>query len=108
MIDKLEAMVERGASFRKDFDEIYREVRHSPDFGAFRRSKYYRAVADLRPLGFDAILHLEQKRYGTHKVELLDSGKKGMAQLEFMLNQIVDHDPNSLRIGRIDLATDVQ
>jgi hypothetical protein len=93
--------------FRKEFAEIYREIRHNPEFGACRRSKYYRAVADLRPLGVDAILHLEQKRYGSHKVELLDSGKKGMTQLESMLDQIVDHNPASLRIGRLDLATDV-
>lgn len=108
MIDKLEAMIERGTSFRKGpISELYRAARQGVEGGTFRRSRYYRAIADLRPHGFDAILHMEQKRYGTHKVELLETGKKGMREIESTLDQIVDHDPRSYRIGRIDLATDV-
>ena len=108
MIDKIEAMVERNSNFRKDVSELYRQVRSNPDFGAARRSKFYHAVADLRPMGFDAILHMEQKRYGTHKVELLETGKKSMAELESTLGEIVDADPSTFRLGRIDLAVDVR
>jgi hypothetical protein len=108
MIDKIEAMIERDTYFRKDVSELYRQVRSNPDFGGARRSKFYHAVADLRPLGFDAVLHMEQKRYGTHKVELLETGKKSMAELESTLGAIVDADPLSFRIGRIDLAADVR
>lgn len=108
MIDKIEAMVERNSSFRGDVSELYRQVRSNPDFGGARRSKFYHAVADLRPLGFDVILHMEQKRYGTHKVELLETGKKSLAELESTLENIVDADPSSFRIGRIDLAADVR
>lgn len=107
MIDKIEAMVERGTGFRGVVGEFYREARYNPEFGAFRRSKYYHAVADLRPYGFDAILHMEQKRYGTHKIELLETGKKGMAELESTIDQIVDQNPSTCRLGRIDLATDI-
>jgi hypothetical protein len=62
----------------------------------------------LRPFGFDAMLHIDQKRYGTHKVELLETGKKGMAEIHSMLERIVDCDPGGCRLGRIDLATDVR
>ena len=65
-------------------------------------------MADLRPLGFDAILHIDQKRYGTHKVELLETGKKGMAEIQSTLEQIIDCDPGACRLGRIDLAVDVR
>jgi hypothetical protein len=108
LIDKIEAMVERGTSFRGIANELYREVRFNPDFGAFRRSKFYHAVADLRPFGMDAILHMEQKRYGTHKIELLETGKKGLAELESTIEQIVDQNPSQCGLGRIDLAADVR
>jgi hypothetical protein len=108
MIDKIEAMVERGTDFRGELNELRRSSPWDPYFPVLRPSKFYKAVADLRPFGFDAMLHIDQKRYGTHKVELLETGKKGMAEIYSMLEQIVDCDPGGCRLGRIDLATDVR
>ena len=71
-------------------------------------SKFYKAVADLRPFGFDAMLHIDQKRYGTHKVEIFETGKKSMAEIQHTLEGIVDCDPGGCRLGRIDLAADVR
>ena len=108
MIDKIEAMIERGTEFRGRLNDLKRV---SPfDFLAsnLRPSKFYKAVADLRPMGFDAMLHIEQKRYGTSKIELLETGRKGMAEIQDTVERIADCDPASLRLGRVDLAADVR
>jgi hypothetical protein len=108
MIDKIEAMVERGTDFRGELNELRRGSPWDPYFSILRPSKFYKAVADLRPFGLDAMLHIDQKRYGTHKVELLETGKKGMAEIQSTIERIVKCDPGGCRLGRIDLATDVR
>src|ERR1017187_6882544 len=108
MIDKIEAMVERGTDFRGELNELRRGAPWDPYFQVLRPSKFYKAVADLRPLGFSAMLHIDQKRYGTHKIELLETGKKSMAEIHSTIERIVDCDPGGCRLGRIDLAADVR
>jgi hypothetical protein len=108
MIDKIEAMIERGTYFRGELNELRRGSPWDAFSSLLRPSKFYKAVADLRPFGFDAMLHIEQKRYGTHKVELFETGKKGIAEIESTLERIVDCDPGGCRLGRIDLAADVR
>jgi hypothetical protein len=108
MIDKIEAMIERGTYFRGELDGLRRASPWDTLSPALRPSKYYKAVADLRPFGFDAMLHIDQKRYGTHKVELFETGKKGMTELLSTIERIVDCDPGGCRLGRVDLAADVR
>src|SRR5215472_14929135 len=108
MIDKIETMIERGTDFRGDLNELRRASPWDPYSSMLKPSKFYKAVADLRAIGLDAILHIEQKRYGTHKVELIETGKKGMAEIHETLERIVNCDPGGCRLGRIDLAADVR
>src|SRR5215471_3964806 len=108
MIDKIMAMADRGTKFRGELNELRRGSPWDPYFSVLQPSKFYRAVADLRPFGFDAMLHIEQKRYGTHKIELFETGKKGMAEIQSTLERIVNCDPGGCRLGRIDLAADVR
>jgi len=108
MIDKIEAMIERGTYFRGELNELRRGSPWDAFSPMLRPSKFYKAVADLRPFGFDAMLHIEQKRYGTHKVEFFETGKKSMGEIQNTLEQIVDCDPAGCRLGRIDLAADVR
>lgn len=108
MIDKVEVMVSHDAHFGTKFRPVFAELRRNPQFGPFKPSKHFRAVADLRELlGVDAIAHLEQKQYGTHKFELIDTGKKSMNQMCSILEEMVECDPLSHRVSRIDLAVDV-
>ena len=107
MIDKIEAMIERGTDFRGALNDLKRASPWEP-YNDVRPSKFYHAVVDLRPRGFDAMLHIEQKRYGTHKVELFETGKKGLAEIQDTLERIVDCDPAGCRLGRIDLTADVR
>jgi hypothetical protein len=44
-------------------------------------------------MGLEAMLHVDQKRHHTSKIELLETGKKGMAQIQDTLERIVDADP---------------
>jgi hypothetical protein len=108
MIDKIEAMIERGTDFRGELNKLRRASPWDPFSSFIRPSKFYKAVADLRPFGLEAMLHIDQKRYGTHKVELFETGKKGMAEIQSTLEQIVECDPGHCRLGRIDLAADVR
>jgi hypothetical protein len=108
MIDKIEAMMERGTAFRGELNQLRRAT---PDAFSptLKPSRFYKGVADLRQtFGIDAILHIDQKRYGTHKVELLETGKKGMTEIKDILEQIIDADPGGCRLGRVDLAVDVR
>lgn len=106
-IDKLEVMVPAHAPFTGDFEYIHRELRREPEFGPFRPSRHYRAVANLQPFGYDAILHLEQKRFGGHKLELLETGSKTYQEMEDLQKRIFDSDPMLHRVGRVDLCADV-
>lgn len=108
MIDKIEAMIEPNVHFRGDLHTFDWGLRDNPFCTSVRPSKYYHAVADLRPFGHDAMLHYQQKRYKTHKVELFETGKKGMAEIHSILEKIVDCDPGDCRLGRVDLAADVR
>lgn len=113
MIDKIEVMVEAETPFRSDLDSYCRAMvepdgeRDDP-YSKVRRSKFYQAVGDLRPLGLDAMLHYDQKRYHTHKIEFFETGKKGLGEIEGTLEKIVDCDPGDCRLGRVDLAADVR
>lgn len=103
MIDKLELIVMHDAPFRRQIANLYRTLRlsHNSSRGL------YGAALDLRQFGSDAILRLEHKRYGTHKIELLNTGKKTMTELCATLERIIDKDPLSHRVSRIDLAVDI-
>jgi hypothetical protein len=108
MIDKIEAMVEPNTPLRGMLRAIDWDSRDDAFCSTIRPSKYYRAVADLRPIGFDAMLHYEQKRYGSHKIEFFETGKKGMAEIQDTVERIVDCNPSKLRLGRVDLAADIR
>lgn len=107
MIDKIEAMIERGTHLRGGLEDLTKISPYDPTNTFMRPSKFYWAVADLRSMGYPVMLHLQQKRYGTHKVEMLETGKRGMAELHAVLESIVDADPDDCRLGRVDLAADV-
>ena len=107
MIDKIEVISERGNGFGKQFKPIEQELRGNPRFASFRPSKHYLAVGDLRPFGFDAIMHLEQRRYGTSKLELLDTGAKKLGEMCSTVEELLDGDPLKHRVSRIDLCADV-
>jgi hypothetical protein len=108
LIDKIEAMIERGTPLRGELSWLESADPFDFDARTIRKSKFYNKVADLRPMGIEAMLHFDQKKYHTSKIELLETGKKGIAEITDTMERIVDVDPGGLRLGRIDLAVDVK
>jgi Replication initiation factor len=112
MIDKIEVMVKADTRFRGELQEFHSISPFDPCVSHIRPSKFYHLVADLRPRGFDALLHVGlklggKKSHGDHKIELLETGKKGMREIDGTLEAIADCDPRGCRVGRIDLAADI-
>jgi hypothetical protein len=70
-------------------------------------------VTDIRPVGIDALLHYSLKRVehdlheGEHKLELLDTGKKGYSGLVAQIEGAVECAIDDLEFMRIDLCADM-
>jgi len=112
MIDKIEVMVRPETPFRGELKELHSISPFDPCVQHVRPSKFYHLVADLRPRGFDALLHVGlklggKKYHGGHKIELLETGKKSMSEIDGMVEAIADCNPRGCRVGRIDLAADI-
>jgi len=103
LIDKLEVRVPAEARYTPDMGEV---LHWQPDL--FRYSRFYLGIADLRPLGVDALLHQCARATRDHKVELLDTGAIGLGEMIARIEQIFAVDARSLEVMRIDLAADIQ
>lgn len=108
VLDKLEIRVPAAVPFRPEFGALYSELR-SDLKGPFRkRGPHYTLTGDLRAYGYDAILHLHcMHGQGNHKLELLDTGKRGFSFLLGDCERIFDIDPLKCGVMRVDCATDV-
>jgi hypothetical protein len=75
MIDKVDLRVPGQTPYSPEFQRLYQDLRNDPK-GPFRFSQYYLAVADLRPYGYQALLHTHSRldKEGNHKLELIDTG----------------------------------
>jgi hypothetical protein len=70
---------------------------------------HYAGRADLRPVGIDAILHLQCKHGQKHsKLEVLDVGKKPYSEIVSLIEDVAEVDRDQLGIMRIDLTADVR
>lgn len=109
MIDKLEVIVPNGKPFAREFAAVYADAAAD---GAipWRSSRHYTNVVDLRPFGFDSILHAGCKRGkdGNHKLELIDTGSKTYSEIVAEVEQVFDVNPLKLECKRVDLCADVQ
>lgn len=108
MIDKLEVVVPNKADFSPEFSHIFSETRGAPG-DPFRRGQRYTVTADLRQFGIGAVVHLwsTQGKVARHKVELLETGKMSLREMEHEVTRIFDTDPAKLEVRRMDAAADV-
>lgn len=112
MIDKIEVMLTPDTRFQKGFRDLAVISPFDPCTPHLKPSKFYHLTADLRSRGLDALLHVGLKlggknSHGGHKIELLETGKKGIREIEGTIDAIADCNPLSCRVGRVDLAADV-
>jgi len=110
MIDKVEVRIPSRAPFSGAFKEVYRDLAGDSRVNPFRRSQHYLSVGDLRPFGYDVILHMGcvHDKHGNHKVELLDTGTMSYARMGHEIERIFDLDARRLALMRLDLAADVR
>lgn len=94
--------------YSKGFGELYSEVRRGKN-DPFKPSRYYLAVGDLRPFGYEAILHAHcVYADGNFKLELIDTGKSTLANLVREIERVFEVDGRRLEISRLDLAADIR
>jgi hypothetical protein len=107
VIDKLDLRVPGAARYTSRFEHLYVEIRNDPK-GPFHSSRHYLAAGDLRPYGYDAILHTHCRHgRGDHKVELIDTGCRSFDYLVDQVARIFNVKPSGLELIRVDLAADV-
>jgi hypothetical protein len=109
VIDKLELRVPSGAIYTPEFGHKYSELRTGQGKDPFHGTRHYAAVADLRPYGYDVVLHAHCKhgKQGNHKLELLETGHKSLTQLIGEITGIFAVEPMQLETMRVDLTADV-
>lgn len=83
MIDKLDLRIPQNAPFNREFGKLCADLRNYPQHDPFRAGKHYRMVGDMRPFGYEAIVHLccKHGKVANHKLELLETGRKTFAEL---------------------------
>ncbi|MBS1798192.1 MAG: hypothetical protein JSS95_00035 [Acidobacteria bacterium] len=102
MIDKIELRLPVSTYFRNPVNGLLRRYRVA------RPSQHYIGVMDLRPHGFDAMLHYGKRREPhTHKLELFETGKKPYSELVGLVESIVEMDSSKFELTRIDLCADI-
>ena len=108
VIDKVEIRVPSAVLFTRNFGHLYSEF--SRDSRVFRPAQHYARSGDLRPLGYQAILHVHcvHGRAGDHKLELIDTGEMSYLAMQREVTRIFQIDPCTLRVMRVDLAADVE
>jgi hypothetical protein len=113
MVDKLELRLPALTPFRRDVREFMLESRHFEHSSRTMVSGRYEWVTNIRPLGIDALLHYGLKRQendpheGEHKLELLDTGKKGYSELAGQIEATIEYPIDDLEIMRLDLCADI-
>jgi hypothetical protein len=74
----------------------------------FHSNLYYRQVVDLRQVAeIDAMLHLNAKKTGTHKIQIIEAGRKCRGEIADTIAEIVNGHPDLLGVSRVDSCVDI-
>src|SRR5947209_3207554 len=69
----------------------------------FRSNLYYSQVVDLRKVeDIDAVLHLNARKTGTHKIQIIEAGRKCSGEIADTIAQIVTEHPDLQAVSRVD------
>jgi hypothetical protein len=111
MYDTLEIPLMPDVCFSDRIASLKREVEFSDPLKSeipFRSSLYYKQVVDLRRVAdIDAILHLNAKKTGTHKIQIIEAGRKYQGQIADVVAQVIDKHPAQLGVSRVDSCVDI-
>lgn len=109
MIDKVDVRISEFALPGPALAEPMSRLKKYP-IPPFRSDRYYEYRADLRKdFDIDAVVHLNC-RFGrhTHKVEIIEAGKKTLEEMAEIISSLFDVDPWSLELMRVDFAADIE
>jgi hypothetical protein len=112
MIDKLEIRIPTGTRLMPEVESLFFKVPGRP-------SRHYLRVHDLRPYGYNAILHHtclhgkpaeigQQGPRGNHKLELIDTCMMSYPEIVAEIEYVFRTNAERLSIMRLDLAVDVE
>jgi hypothetical protein len=112
MYDTIEIPLAPGERFSSRIAEVKTEVEFSRDPLAsivpFRSNLYYKQVVDLRQVAeIDAILHLNAKKTRSHKIQIIEAGRKCFGEISDTIASIVDTHPELLAVSRVDACADL-
>ena len=119
MYDTLEIPLMPGASFSDRISSLKSDVEaasacHRMAAGLpgseipFTQNFYYSQVIDLRRVAdIEAVLHLNAKKTGTHKIQIVEAGRKCAGQIADTISKIVNDHPDLLGVSRVDTCADV-
>jgi hypothetical protein len=110
--DTVEIPLNPGAPFTDRIHSIKMAVEHVRDplesDIPFRSNLYYSQVVDLRKVDdIDAVLHLNARKTGTHKIQIIEAGKKCMSEIAATVALIVNDLPKEHSVSRVDTCADV-
>jgi hypothetical protein len=109
VIDKLDLRIPGHNFFTPDVARFIREIDYTGGNPRTKRSPFYAGIADLRPVGIDAFLHVHYRFREPHdnKLEILDVWKKPYSELVQLIQAVTPVDADELGIMRLDLCADV-
>lgn len=123
LIDKLDVRIPAGAPYTRRFRKLVADIGQAR---AFQPDPHYEFRADLRPFGFQSVLH-GSMRYGercdcgpsanggcrcgkpggSNKLEIIDSGKMPYSAMVHEIEQVYEIDGRTPGVLRLDLCADV-
>jgi hypothetical protein len=112
MYDTVEIPLKPGTPFTDRVASIKSAVEHNRNplesVIPFRSNLYYSQVVDLRKVeDIDAVLHLNARKTGTHKIQIIEAGKKHSGEIADTIAQIVTEHPELQAVSRVDSCADV-
>src|SRR5579862_1041755 len=114
MYDTLEFPLAPKTDFSERISSLKREVEHASALHSmkseipFTKNFYYEQVVDLRRIeDIDAVLHLNAKQTGTHKIQIIEAGRKCAGQIAETISRIVNSHPDLLEVSRVDSCADL-
>ena len=101
-----------GTRFTERISSVKSAVEHvrnplESDF-PFHSNLYYQQVVDLRKIAdVDAVVHFNARKTGTHKIQVIEAGRKCSGQIAEVISEIVDEHPELQAVSRVDSCVDV-
>lgn len=107
VFDTIEIPLDKSVRFSKAVDGVIDELRAPTPAIPFSRNRYFHAVVDLRETsGIDAIMHLQSRGKGGHKIQIVEAGRKCRGELAETIAACVQQHPELCAVSRADACAD--